>query len=69
MGRIRVGRAQVCPDTPTHVDGITQGNEEGAYEKQIGHHPDGTADARRSTGVAPKHHDPILEIMPNLPPG
>lgn len=69
MGKIRVGKAQVRPDTPTHVVGIEQGNELGAYEKQVGHHPDGTADARRSTGIAPGRHNPILKVMPNLPPG
>lgn len=69
MGRIRVGKPDVAPDTPTHVTGIEQGNEEGAYEKQAGHHPDGTADARRSTGVAPSKHNPLLKVMPNLPPG
>lgn len=69
MGSIRVGKADVMPDTPTHVKGIRQGNEEGAYDKQVGHHPDGTADARRSTGVHPQRHNAILKIMPNLPPG
>jgi hypothetical protein len=69
MGRIRVGRAHVKPDTPTHVRGITQGNEKGAYRKQAGHHKDGTADARRSTGVHPARHNAILRTMPNLPPG
>lgn len=69
MGRIRVGTPQVRPDTPTHVKGIEQGNEPGAYEKQVGHNPDGTADARRSTGVRPKKHNAILKAMPNLPPG
>ena len=69
MGRIRVGKPQVKPDTPTHVRGISQGNSKGAYNKQGGHHPDGTADARRSTGISPKKHDAILKIMPNIPPG
>lgn len=69
MGRIRIGKAQVRPDTPTHVEGIKQGNEKGAYHKQVGHRADGTADARRSTGIAPKRHNAILKIMPNLPPG
>lgn len=69
MGRIRVGKAQVRPDTPTHVTGIEQGNEKKAYHKQVGHHEDGTADARRSTGITPKAHNPILKVMPNLPPG
>jgi hypothetical protein len=69
MGRIRVGKPDVKQDTPTHVLGIRQGNHRGAYKHSRGHHADGTADARRSTGVSPKKHDPILKIMPNLPPG
>ncbi|HUJ66537.1 MAG TPA: hypothetical protein VLX59_13415 [Acidimicrobiales bacterium] len=69
MGRIRVGRPDVAPDTPTHVTGIEQGNRVDAYEHQVGHHQDGTADARRSTGIAPRKHNPILKVMPNLPPG
>jgi hypothetical protein len=69
MGNIRVGKPDVRPDYPTHVTGVRQGNEEGAYHKQIGHHRDGTADARRSTGIRPKEHNAILKIMPNIPPG
>jgi hypothetical protein len=69
MGTIRVGTAAVKPDTPSHVKGITQGNELAIHHRQPGHHPDGTADARRSTGVHPRRHDPILDVMPNLPPG
>jgi hypothetical protein len=65
---IRVGRPDARPDSGSHVKGVKQGNH-GPYEEQVGHHPDGTADARRSTGVAPKRHDPILPVMPNLPPG
>ncbi len=69
MGRIRVGKPDVKPDSPAHVFGIREGNRSGAYKHSRGHHRDGTADARRSTGIAPKKHDPILGIMPNLPPG
>lgn len=68
MGRIRVGKPDVKHDTPSHVKGVTQGNT-GPYAKQAGHHEDGTASARRSTGINAKKHDPILPIMPNLPPG
>jgi hypothetical protein len=68
MGRIRVGKPDVDIDTPTHVKDIHQGNK-GPYYKQPGHHKDGTADARRSTGVHPKRHNAILKVMPNLPPG
>ena len=69
MGRIRVGKPDVRPDFPSHVKGVRQGNEKDAYDKQMGHHEDGTADARRSTGLRPREHDAILKIMPNLPPG
>jgi hypothetical protein len=69
MGTIRVGKADVKPDTPSHVNGIIQGNELATSHKQPGHHSDGTADARRSTGIHPSEHDPILGVMPNLPPG
>jgi hypothetical protein len=68
MAKIRVGKPDVKPDAPTHVKGVHQGNS-GPFDSQQGHHPDGTADARRSTGINPKTHDPILPIMPNLPPG
>lgn len=68
MGRIRVGTPDVRPDTPSHVEGIRQGNA-GPREKQPGHHADGTADARRSTGIHWKKHNAILKIMPNISPG
>jgi hypothetical protein len=68
MGKIRVGKPDVKIDAPTHVKGIHQGNT-GPYDKQPGHNKDGTADARRSTGIHPKRHNAILKIMPNLPPG
>lgn len=68
MGRIRTGKPDVEQDTPSTVPGIHQGNK-GPNTAQPGHHADGTCDARRSTGILPKKHDPILKIMPNLPPG
>lgn len=68
MGRIRTGRAQVRLDTASHVFAINQGNK-GPYHKQPGHHRDGTADARRSTGIHWKKHNAILKIMPNISPG
>jgi hypothetical protein len=68
MGSIKVGKPDARPDTPSHVPGLHQGNQ-GPYDKQPGHHEDGTADARRSTGVHWKKHDVIMKIMPNLPPG
>lgn len=68
MSRIRVGKGDVKPDTPSHVAGIHQGNH-GPCEDQPGHHESGRADARRSTGIRWKKHDAITETMPNLPPG
>ena len=69
MGEIRVGKPHTKIDAPSHTKGVHQGNTPGSYKKQIGHHEDGTADARRSTGIGRKRHDAILPIMPNLPPG
>ncbi|GLZ12934.1 hypothetical protein Acsp04_31690 [Actinomadura sp. NBRC 104425] len=69
MAEIRVGKPHVKPDTPSHTKGVHQGNKKGAFKRQMGHHMDGTADARRSTGVNPRKHEPILPVMPNLPPG
>ncbi|MBO4252929.1 hypothetical protein ACWCQ1_19440 [Streptomyces sp. NPDC002144] len=68
MGSIRVGRAQAKPDSTGHVPGMHQGNI-GPYDDQTGHHEDGTADARRSTGIHWKRHDALLDVMPNIPPG
>jgi hypothetical protein len=68
MSRIRVGKPDVAPDGPSHVPGTAQGNV-GPNHEQPGHHPDGTMDSRRSTGINPRTHDPLNEEMPNLPPG
>ena len=68
MSDIRVGRPDVRPDTPSHTKGVHQGNKTGEYLSQVGHHAEGTADARRSTGIQPRRHNPILPSMPNLPP-
>ncbi|MEV4565067.1 hypothetical protein AB0K12_14965 [Nonomuraea sp. NPDC049419] len=68
MARIRVGVPDVAPDTPSHVKGVPQGNAKGSYRRQRGHRKDGTADARRSTGVRPRHGNPIAPTMPNLSP-
>ncbi|MFF8431403.1 hypothetical protein ACF07Y_40965 [Streptomyces sp. NPDC016566] len=68
MGSIKVGRPQARPDTPSHVPGLHQGNR-GPYRHQSGHHEDGTADARRSTGIHSKRHDALLDVMPNISPG
>lgn len=69
MSDIKVGKPQVRLDISSHVKGVSEGNQRGSYEKQAGHHDDGTADARRSTGIRPRKHDAVLSAMPNLPPG
>jgi hypothetical protein len=66
MAEIRVGRPDVKIDAPAHTKGVEQGNRP---RRQQGIHADGTADARRSTGIRPRQHQPILPVMPNLPPG
>jgi hypothetical protein len=68
MADLKLGKPDVKTDHPSHVAGINQGNAKGNYEAQPGHHPDGTADARRSTGINPKDRDPIDPSMPNLSP-
>jgi hypothetical protein len=68
MASLNVGKPDVTPDLPSHVRGVKQGNAKGNYERQPGHHPDGTSDARRSTGVNPERRDPIDPRMPNLAP-
>jgi hypothetical protein len=66
---IKVGKPQVSHDKPAHVKGVKSGNASGNYKKQPGHLPDGRSTAKRSTGVNPKAHEPILPAMPNLSPG
>jgi hypothetical protein len=62
-------KPDVAQDAPAHTPGIRQGNEPGSYERQPGHLPDGHSNARRSTGIDPKAHEPIDPRMPNLSPG
>jgi hypothetical protein len=64
---IQTGKPQVRPDAPAHTRGVREGNE-GPYEKQRGHRPDGSSTAERSTGINPHAHEPIDPRMPNLSP-
>ncbi|MEV6793245.1 hypothetical protein AB0M87_14865 [Streptomyces sp. NPDC051320] len=68
MGKIRVGKPAVKPDTPKTVFGTHRGNEK-SFKRQPGHHKDGTSDARRSTGIHWKKHNAIMKVMPNISPG
>jgi hypothetical protein len=66
---MKVGKPDVSPEAPSHVKGIKQGNSKGNYESQVGHKPDGTSTAERSTGINAKARNPIDPSMPNLSPG
>jgi hypothetical protein len=68
MAKLRLGRPHTRTDAPVHVKGTTSGNAPGNYERQIGHRPDGTSTAERSTGINPQAEQPIDPRMPNLSP-
>jgi hypothetical protein len=68
MAKIETGRPFTGMDKPTHVKGIREGNSAGNYDKELGHNPDGTSTAWRSTGVHPQSQEPIDPSMPNLSP-
>jgi hypothetical protein len=68
MGDIKVGKADVKIDTPSHTNGTAEGNELGNYEKMQGHLPNGTSRAFRSTGINADDKNPIDPSMPNLSP-
>jgi hypothetical protein len=65
---VTTGRPDVRPDAPSHVPGIHEGNQPGAWERMPGHGADGRVSSRRSTGVNAKAANPIDPQMPNLPP-
>ena len=64
---LKVGKPDTKPDAPAHVAGVKQGNSS-PVEKNRGHTRDGRSSAKRSTGVNPRHHEPIDPRMPNLSP-
>lgn len=68
MAHIKVGKPDVKPDAPTHIQGVKQGNTPGNYEKSGGHLSNGKSTAARSTGINPGKHSPIDPRMPNLSP-
>jgi hypothetical protein len=59
--RVTVGKKQVKLTTPSHVPGVTEGNENKAGE-------DVTRRPGRSTGINAKDHEPIDPAMPRLTP-
>lgn len=68
MSEIKTGTPDVTPDKPAHTPQVGQGNSPGNYEQQVGHLPDGTSTAQRSTGINAAARNPILAAMPNLSP-
>lgn len=68
MAEIKVGEPQVRIDKTAHTPGVRQGNEEGLVKRRPGHPTDDTSTARRSTGINPAAHEPILPGMPGLSP-
>lgn len=67
MSTLKVGKPDVKPDSPAHMRGVKEGNE-GPYEAQAGHLPDGRSTAERSTGINASARNPIDPRMPNLSP-
>jgi hypothetical protein len=74
FANLRVGKRQGWPTMPSHVKGVRQGNAPGSIERNRGLQQDpddrrfakGTAE--RSTGINPRHRNPIDPRMPNLSP-
>lgn len=72
-GNLKVGKPDIAPSTPSHVEGVRQGNETGSLRRSAGIHPTENGDgargtARRSTGINPKAHETIHPKMPKLQP-
>lgn len=65
---ITVGKPHTRPDAASHTAGVRRGNHRGRAKHQPGHHEDDTSDARRSTGINARMHDPIMPDMPKLSP-
>ena len=68
MAEIKVGKPDIRTDATSHVPGVRQGNHRGTHKRHPGHLPGGLADSRRSTGINPEPKNPILPVMPDLPP-
>ena len=77
MADLRVGKPDTTPDAPSHVQGVSQGNESGGTEQDLDHEHTGErragrvqakAKARRSTGINPGSREPIHPDSPTLPP-
>lgn len=67
LNNIRVGKPHTSPSSPSHTQGIKEGNEPGNLESEPGY-TNGKWTPRRSTGVNPNARGPIDKKMPVLPP-
>jgi hypothetical protein len=58
------------PPQPTHVAGNGKGEEMALKNREPGRDPDRKhyRSARDSTGINPSDRQPILPVMPNIPP-
>ena len=65
---LQVGKPPTTPSMPSHTAGVRQGNQPGNSTRPPGHLADGTATARRSTGINPQSREPIDRQSPNLSP-
>jgi hypothetical protein len=65
--KIKVGKAGVKPDTPSHTAGSAQ-RKVGSRRRERGQEPGGKSSAARSTGINPDFENPIDPSMPNLSP-
>ncbi len=74
---IRVGKPDTTMDSPSHVNGVSQGNSLGGIKKDPGleetgetgaGRPTARSYARKSTGINAKARNPIDPNSPNLPP-
>jgi hypothetical protein len=72
VDNLRVGKPDIEPSAPSHLPGIHQGNKKGNLKRNAGLKPTGpltaSGSARRSTGINPKHREPIDPRMPRLSP-
>lgn len=55
---------------PDHVAGTPKGEEQALKQKEPGRDPErkNYRSARDSTGINAEHRQPILPVMPNIPP-
>jgi hypothetical protein len=74
IANVRVGKADVRPDRPSHINGVRQGNDPrdapqpGIIPFQEGIHNEAHGTASRSTGINAANMNPIDSGMPNLSP-